>query len=194
MFRTASVRCLNLPYISAIIFQSYKKDLPLVSTGFACYIYTSEQYLLSWSDIPFAVSVESPWPNSWELLSCVLQNLKFLWYVLLNPHLSQSSSYVLPWSTPFLYPYEYRSITSKCTWHLSSLDSCMGLSSYRLASKLSTISCFHTISLKAFTNKLLNLSGRFEFMWPSFKISKANWTKSTNFSFNRADLTGFYSS
>ena len=104
------------------------------------------------------------------------------------------SCYVLPWSTPFLYPYEYRSITSKCTWHLSSLDSCMGLSSYRLASKLSTISCFHTISLKAFTNKLLNLSGRFEFMWPSFKISEANWTKSTNFSFNRADLTGFYSS
>lgn len=105
-----------------------------------------------------------------------------------------NSCYILSSTAHLLYPYGYRSITSKCIWRLSSLDSCMGLFSYRLGSRLfvSHLLLFPHDPWKSFTHKLLNLSGHFKFMWPSSKIGKVNRTKSTTFSFGRADLTGFY--
>lgn len=90
VFCTTALGCLNLLCISARIFFLTENTCYWITDRLACYIYTSEKYLLSWSDILFGFSVESLWPNSWELLSCVLQNLKFLWYVLLDSHLAQT--------------------------------------------------------------------------------------------------------
>lgn len=139
------------------IFQSYKR----VTTGviWICFFFWNDGFCLLYLHLRATIIIIFAWHTFWLFSGITLT--KLVGVIVLrfaksevfvvhtsDPHLTKSSWYILPWSTaPFLYSCDYRSITSKCTWLLFSLGSCMGLSSYRLVSKSSIILCvFHTMS------------------------------------------------